>query len=197
MQLTKLLRGELDWIVLKALEKDRIRRYDTASAFVRDIERYLKNEPVEACPPSPTYRLRKFVKRNKGLVLATAAVAMTLLAGIAGTTWGLVKAQEQSRAAVKQRDRAELEKIESDKQRLDAETARNEADKQRQQVEEERIRKPPSCRGPRAWFTTCNIGMPIIFFRVLTCANAGYLGMPPDLRGSEYGYLTQQMEIRL
>ena len=60
------MRGELDWIVMKALEKDRNRRYETANGLAADIERYLHDEPVEACPPSAGYRFRKFARRNKG-----------------------------------------------------------------------------------------------------------------------------------
>lgn len=74
-KLTKLVKGELDWIVMKALEKDRNRRYETANGFAMDVQRYLADEPVQACPPSVGYRLRKFVRRNKAPVLA----AMTLL----------------------------------------------------------------------------------------------------------------------
>src|SRR3989442_10574905 len=66
---TNLVRGELDWIVMKALEKDRNRRYETANGLVHDIENYLYDEPVQAAPPSVGYRLRKFVQRNKGPVL--------------------------------------------------------------------------------------------------------------------------------
>src|SRR5262249_11411559 len=64
-RLGQALRGELDWIVMKALEKDRNRRYESASAFAADVERYLYDEPVQACPPSAGYRLRKFVRRHK------------------------------------------------------------------------------------------------------------------------------------
>src|SRR5207244_4209757 len=64
-KLTKLVRGELDWIVMKCLEKDRNRRYETASGFAGDVQRYLADEPVLACPPSAGYRLRKFARRNK------------------------------------------------------------------------------------------------------------------------------------
>lgn len=63
--LTKLVRGELDWIVMKALEKDRVRRYETAIGLANDIQRYLKDEPVAACPPSATYRFTKFARRNR------------------------------------------------------------------------------------------------------------------------------------
>jgi eukaryotic-like serine/threonine-protein kinase len=65
-RLVQLFRGELDWIVMKALEKDRNRRYETASSFAADVQRYLHDEPVQACPPSRWYRFRKFARRNGG-----------------------------------------------------------------------------------------------------------------------------------
>src|SRR5204863_859347 len=77
-KLTKLVRGELDWIVMKTLEKDRNRRYETANGFAADVQRYLNDEPVQACPPSASYRLRKFARRNKP-ALATATVVSILL----------------------------------------------------------------------------------------------------------------------
>ncbi len=98
-KLTKLLRGELDWIVMKALEKDRNRRYETANGFAMDVQRYLADEPVLACPPSLGYRLRKLVRRHRGPVLAAGVVLVTLLAGIAGTTWGLLRAEQQRQLA--------------------------------------------------------------------------------------------------
>src|SRR5688572_4685311 len=91
-KLTKLVRGELDWIVMKCLEKDRNRRYETANGFAMDVQRYLADEPVQACPPSRWYRLRKFARRNKGPVLAASLLALTLIAGIVGTTVGLLQA---------------------------------------------------------------------------------------------------------
>src|SRR5436190_22392825 len=69
-RLSRQLRGDLDWIVMKALEKDRSRRYETATGFAADVRRYLDDEPVLAGPPTARYRLRKFVKRNKGQVVA-------------------------------------------------------------------------------------------------------------------------------
>ncbi len=84
------LRGDLDWIVMKSLEKDRVRRYDGASALARDLERYLRDEPVEAGPPTAAYRLSKFLRRHRGGVAAGAAVALALLLGVAGTTAGFV-----------------------------------------------------------------------------------------------------------
>jgi serine/threonine protein kinase/Flp pilus assembly protein TadD len=91
-KLTKLMRGELDWLVMKALEKDRNRRYETANGFAMDVQRYLADEPVQACPPSAAYRLRKFVRRNKGPVLAASLVAVALVGGVIGTTWGMLRA---------------------------------------------------------------------------------------------------------
>src|SRR5207249_12147964 len=91
----RLFRGELDWIVMKALEKDRNRRYDTAHSLARDIERYLHDEPVQACPPSVGYRLRKFLRRNKGPVLAAMLVLLALVGGIVGTTIGMVRAKSE------------------------------------------------------------------------------------------------------
>src|SRR5439155_16436591 len=91
-KLTRLVRGELDWIVMKALEKDRNRRYDTANGFALDVQRYLNDEPVLACPPSAGYRFRKLMRRHKGPVLAAALVLLALVVGLVGLGWGLVQA---------------------------------------------------------------------------------------------------------
>jgi serine/threonine protein kinase/outer membrane protein assembly factor BamB len=94
-KLTRLVRGDLDWIVMKALEKDRNRRYETANGFAADVQRYLNDEPVQAYPPSAAYRLRKFVRRHQGPVVAAALVALALVVGIVGMTLGLVEAWRQ------------------------------------------------------------------------------------------------------
>jgi tetratricopeptide (TPR) repeat protein/serine/threonine protein kinase len=101
-KLTRLVRGELDWIVMKALDKDRNRRYETANGFAQDIQRYLADEPVLACPPSPWYQLRKFARRNKGrLAIATAVVlALTVMASsIAWAVRDQIAREAESRAA--------------------------------------------------------------------------------------------------
>ena len=90
-----ILRGDLDWIVMKCLEKDRVRRYDSADALMADILRYLRQEPIAARPPSRIYRLQKLVRRNKMAVAACAAVVVALLAGLAMSTWQYL---EKSRA---------------------------------------------------------------------------------------------------
>src|SRR5262249_43769526 len=85
-KLTKLVRGELDWIVMKTLEKDRNRRYETANAFAADVQRYLNDETVQACPPSAGYRLRKFARRNKAKLAVAGMILcfLVLLGGGAG-----------------------------------------------------------------------------------------------------------------
>src|SRR5204862_5615875 len=98
-KLTKLVRGELDWIVMKCLEKDRNRRYESASAFAADVQRYLADEPVQAYPPLPGYRLRKFVRRNKGPVLAASMIALLLVGGIISTSWQALRATQAERLA--------------------------------------------------------------------------------------------------
>jgi eukaryotic-like serine/threonine-protein kinase len=93
------LRGDLDWIILRAMEKDRTRRYETVNGLALDLQRYLDNEPVRARPPSVRYRAAKFVRRNRSAVGAAAVAAVALLAGAAATTVGFVQARaEQHRA---------------------------------------------------------------------------------------------------
>ncbi|HEV3117378.1 MAG TPA: protein kinase [Gemmataceae bacterium] len=104
--LARMVRGELDWIVMKALDKNRSRRYATANGLARDIERYLKNEPVEACPPSAWYKLRKFAAKNKKLLGAAGAFALLLTVGIFISTWLAVRATQAEQAASRGRDRA-------------------------------------------------------------------------------------------
>jgi serine/threonine protein kinase/WD40 repeat protein len=95
-RLSHLLRGELDWIVMKALEKDRTRRYATALGLASDVEHYLADEPVEACPPSAWYRLSKLMRRHKGEVFAASLLALALVVGIIGTTWGMLRATDEA-----------------------------------------------------------------------------------------------------
>lgn len=94
-KLSKLVRGELDWIVMKTLEKDRNRRYETANGLAVDLLRYLNDEAVLACPPSRGYRLGKFVRKNRGAVVAATVVFVSLVGGIVGTTAGLFEANRQ------------------------------------------------------------------------------------------------------
>jgi tetratricopeptide (TPR) repeat protein len=88
-RLSRLCRGELDWIVMKALEKDRNRRYESASAFATDVQRYLHDEPVQACPPSARYHLQKFLRRNKGALAMATGVFLAVIVSAAGIGWAV------------------------------------------------------------------------------------------------------------
>jgi serine/threonine protein kinase/tetratricopeptide (TPR) repeat protein len=108
-RLAQLLAGDLDWIVMKALEKDRNRRYDSPGSFAEDVERYLRREAVLARPPSLTYKVKKFAQRNRAAVLTAAAVAAALFAGLAVATWQAVsatRAEAEARAAAEAERRA-------------------------------------------------------------------------------------------
>ncbi|MBL8803625.1 MAG: tetratricopeptide repeat protein [Planctomycetes bacterium] len=123
-KLSTLLRGDVDWIVMKCLEKDRSRRYETANGLAADILRHLNDEPVLAGAPSAGYKLRKFVRRNRGQVLAGSAVVTALLVGVVAFAW-------MAKVAGEQRDRAESARAAEFAQRQLAEAARGEAEQQR------------------------------------------------------------------
>jgi WD40 repeat protein/serine/threonine protein kinase len=103
-KLSKLVRGELDWIVLKALEKDRMRRYESASAFAADVQHYLNDEAVQACPPSAGYRLRKFARRNKRVLATVTLLGVMLLVAVgavaASALWAAVQAKARLQVEV-------------------------------------------------------------------------------------------------
>jgi tetratricopeptide (TPR) repeat protein len=98
--LARLVRGELDWIVMKALEKDRNRRYETANGFAVDVQRYLADEPVLACPPSAWYRLRKWARQNRGRIVAAGVLGLALVVAVGGIGWTVLdRAARQTKAA--------------------------------------------------------------------------------------------------
>jgi serine/threonine protein kinase len=98
-RLRQLVRGELDWIVMRALEKERGRRYETPNGLARDVERYLADEPVQAGPPSAIYRFRKFARRNRVPLAALAAVGFALILGLVISAFALVQANRQRKLA--------------------------------------------------------------------------------------------------
>jgi len=99
VNLARELKGDLDWIVMKALEKDRTRRYSTPMDLAADVERHLGNEPVEASPPGTAYRVGKFVRRNRVAVAAASMVIAALVLGTIGTGIGMVRAKREARAS--------------------------------------------------------------------------------------------------
>ncbi len=143
-RLGTIIRGELDWIVMKALEKDRNRRYETANGFGMDIQRYLADEPVTASPPSRTYRFTKLVRRNLLAFTAAAAIFVVLLLGVLGTTWGLLAASHANRELAA--TNASLDDALADSQQQRTRAQENEAT-----AIAERIERSVSCCGrPRS-----------------------------------------------
>jgi serine/threonine protein kinase len=146
-KLMSILRGELDWVVMKCLEKQRDRRYETASGLARDIQHYLADEPVEARPPSPNYRMAKFVRRHRGQVSAAALVFAAVVIGTIGTTWGLIRAER----ACDRAERREQQAIEAVKRFRDT------------VVEEPMLKDNPALEPLRARL----LKEPLAFFRSL------------------------------
>lgn len=127
-RLKQILRGELDWIVMKSLDKDRTRRYETANSFARDLQRYLDNEPIEARPPSVGYRVGKLIRRNRGVAASLAAILLILLGSLAAITHFWVDAIQLAK------DKAQvanaMTEVAAERDR-EATRAREEADNQR------------------------------------------------------------------
>jgi eukaryotic-like serine/threonine-protein kinase len=107
-KLSALMKGEIDWIVLKSLEKDRTRRYETANGLGMDIQRYLDGEAVEAHPPSARYQLSKFVHRNWGRVVAASLVILASLLGMSASTYFAVRANERANEAATERGKTQV-----------------------------------------------------------------------------------------
>ena len=116
-KLTRLVRGELDWIVMKALEKDRNRRYETADSLSRDIRRYLADDPVQACPPSTWYRLSKLGRRHSVALTTTALISAVLVLGTLVSLWQAVRAREAEGLA-EMRERSEMKQREATRHQL-------------------------------------------------------------------------------
>jgi serine/threonine protein kinase len=116
-KLSGLVKGELDWIVMKCLEKDRNRRYDTANGLAQDIQRFLADEAVQACPPSAWYRLRKFTLRNKAALTAGTLVLLALVLGTLISTWQAVRATQARDGEREARDALDTAREEKEQQR--------------------------------------------------------------------------------
>ncbi len=122
-KLSRVVKGELDWIVMRCLEKDRTRRYESANGLARDVQRYLADEAVEACPPSAGYRLRKFARKHRAALAAATAFVLLLMLLVLVSLWSVTRlrvayaiAEEQRRLAERQRDEAALQREVADQQ---------------------------------------------------------------------------------
>ncbi len=163
-KLNALVRGELDWIVMKALEKDRARRYETANALAADVMHYLQDEPVEACPPSAGYRFQKFARRNKAPLAIALFIAMTLLAAAIGSSLAAARFRDLAQRnadLVLQKDgalatandarmAAEESQISTDMARKDAEAARDQEKIQHQEADRQKHRAEANATKARA-----------------------------------------------
>ncbi|MEM7305277.1 MAG: serine/threonine-protein kinase [Planctomycetota bacterium] len=106
--LSRVVRGDLDWIVMKCLEKDRRRRFDSASELASDVRRHLEGQPVLAGPPSAVYRARKFLSRNRAAAASIAVIGTVLVGGIIGTSLGMIEAGRQRDDAIESTERANV-----------------------------------------------------------------------------------------
>jgi len=177
IKLVHLMRGDLDWVAMKCLEKDRTRRYATTNDLAMDVQRYLNGELVSARPPSNLYRFQKMVRRNRGAFAAAAAIAATLLAGIGISTWQAVRAKTAEHRAL---------------------TARQQEAGLRQQAEREtrRAERQEASARLNEYVADINLAQ-----RSLTDGNYGRAAQllnkhrpqsgEPDLRGFEWRYLWQ------
>ncbi len=139
-KLKNILRGELDWIVMKALAKDRTRRYDSASSLAHDIGNYLNGDIVTARPPSLIYQIQKGFRRHRAAFLSALIIMILLVSGTAGTAFQAMRAWRAQRQAQASADRAERAVAELEERRLEAEKARNEAILQKQEAITQRDR---------------------------------------------------------
>src|SRR5207247_1427707 len=136
--LGRVLRGELDWIVMKALEKDRSRRYESASALAADIQRYLSDEPVLACPPTTMYRFQKFARKHKPALATAAAIAACLILGTTVSAWQAVRATTAEAKAEANERKANENAAEAQEKAKEVAAQRNEAQQQRDEAQKQR-----------------------------------------------------------
>ncbi|HET6247733.1 MAG TPA: WD40 repeat domain-containing serine/threonine protein kinase, partial [Tepidisphaeraceae bacterium] len=127
-RLGKLIAGDLDWIVMKALEKDRHRRYGSVSDLAADLQRHLAGDPVLAAPPTVAYRLQKFTRKYKVALSTAATILMVLMAGVLLSTWQAIRARRAENFARRQTTEANNQKTEADRQKADAQRQRATAD---------------------------------------------------------------------
>ncbi|MBL8867859.1 MAG: protein kinase, partial [Planctomycetia bacterium] len=188
-KLGRFVKGELDWIVMKALSKERDRRYESATALAADVGRFLTHEPVTAGPPSQWYRLRKFVRRNKGQVTAAVAAALLLVAGVVGTSLGMLAANRATARAVAEEEKAVAERDEKVKA-LDAEQHAREEET----AAKERLRVSLAAERQTAYDLTIAQVQKALEDSDQPRAAELLKSCPEELRGWEWNYLTRQFD---
>ncbi|MFL5240710.1 MAG: protein kinase domain-containing protein [Gemmataceae bacterium] len=154
-KLTKLMRGELDWIVMKALEKDRNRRYETANGFAMDVQRYLADEQVQACPPSALYRFRKFARRNKAAFAVVLGVILAVLLGVAGLAISNVRISQEKDLKQQALQQAETNEVVANAQRTIAQDNEQKAEAEKKRaIQQEAIAKEQELLARRRFYAS-------------------------------------------
>jgi serine/threonine protein kinase/WD40 repeat protein len=193
-KLVHLVRGDLDWIVMKCLEKDRTRRYETANGLGADLKRFLQNEPVVARPPSQLYRFERMVQRNRVLFAASSAVIVALLSAVVISTWLAHRAMQAEKEQAVARAAADRARANEETQRLKAETNAQSARQAQATAEAEEL-----LARRRAYASDINLAQQALLHNNLGRArelldrhrpSTGIKG--PDLRGWEWRYLWQK-----
>ena len=160
-RLTRLVRGELDWIVMKSLEKDRTRRYETAAGFARDIQRYLDGDAVEACPPSASYKLKKFARKHRAALATAGAFALLLVAATAVSVGLALRAdRERDRATGAERSARGQQARAQDRERMAIDAVKRFRDAV---ADEPELKNTPALDGLRKRL----LKEPLAFFRAL------------------------------
>jgi eukaryotic-like serine/threonine-protein kinase len=190
-ELVHRLRGDLDWIVMKCLEKDRTRRYEAVQGVVADLKRHLTNEPVVARPPSAAYRFQKAFRRNKLVFTAATAVAAALVAGIGVSTWQTFESRKAQREA-------EVARNSEQQQRLKAQSAQNLAETERERADEQARKASESQQQSRRLLYASDMNLAQQALKLNNLGKARRLldrhrPQPgeEDLRGWEWRYLWQ------
>jgi eukaryotic-like serine/threonine-protein kinase len=177
--------ADLDWIVMKCLEKDRTRRYDTANGLAREVESFLRHEPVTARPPSAAYRAEKFVRRNRVMVGASVMVAAALVVGTVVSTWQAVRAKHLQTKAEEKEQQALTAQGEEARQRREADTARQNEVRLRKESQAQAYAS--DMKAAQVALQQHNLGMAVDLLR-------RHFPRPGegDLRGLEWRYLWQE-----
>jgi eukaryotic-like serine/threonine-protein kinase len=170
-KLAQLVRGELDWIVMKTLEKDRNRRYETANGLALDVARYLHDEPVQACPPSTRYRFRKFARKHRTPLYVAGAFVVLLVAGAMVSTWQALRATHAEDVATTERDRA----VQAER---DMGQALQQSDEARQQAQAVSSFLVGAFRSPEARQQSPEIKAVYILDRAAADLDANFAGLP-------------------
>jgi eukaryotic-like serine/threonine-protein kinase len=188
----KLVEPDLDWIVMKAIDKDRTRRYETANAFAQDIRRFLADEPVSATPPSAGYQFRKFARRNKAALRVAAAIAAVLVAATVVSTWQSVRATRAKQDALSARQQAETNEKKAIAAQASEAAQRQTADEQREKAQAQEL-----AARQQAYASDMNLAQQALAMNNLGRAQSllnRHKPQPgqPDFRGWEWRYLWGQ-----